>query len=518
MTADAAAASARSGPRGFYHQVVDPGSLVRFGADIEPGNPSDWPGYPAEISRARQTAGSWQAVTTGVATAGSLPCVIVGFEFAFLGGSLGRAEGARIAAAFGVAIDRRLPVVSVTASGGARMQEGPTALMQMPVIAAAIAAARQAGVPHIAVVADPTTGGVWSSLAAAADVIIGVDGARISFSGSRTRPAGAAADSGQFLATGKWRAGFLDVIAAPWTVGSVVAAAVGLLSPLSRGDSGEPAPLPAVPPAVGGAGAADDAQHGAGEDLRDGEGEDSRDVQGASGDHGAGRRGRAGDPKGRANLAAWEHLLRARDRSQSQGLPRADAWLAGYFDQIFEIRGDRCGGVDTGLRCGFGAHAGRTIGFVAQGGQRTRPAGFRTATRLLGLACRLGLPVLTLIDTPGAAADPADEAAGTGTAIADLLVAVAASTVPITSVIIGEGVSGGAMSLVSPANLWIAPDGYLAVTAPELAAAILKRPAGDVPGLTGLLRLTPADLLSRGIVRGVLPGAGSGAAQLPCSR
>ncbi len=146
-----------------------------------------------------------------------------------------------------------------------------------------------------------------------------------------------------------------------------------------------------------------------------------------------------------------------------------------------------------------------TIGYIAQTGRPTTAAGFRTATRLLALAARFGRGVLTLIDTPGAAAAPGDEAAGVGPAIAELLIAVGASPVPVTSVVIGEGVSGGALALASPADLWMARDGYLAVTVPELAASILKRPAGDVPQVAALLRLTPAELLSRGIIRGIVP-------------
>ena len=120
------------------------------------------------------------------------------------------------------------------------------------------------------------------------------------------------------------------------------------------------------------------------------------------------------------------------------------------------------------------------------------------------LAARLRLPILTLIDTPGAAAAPADEAAGIGPAIAELFVAMASSPVPVTSVVIGEGVSGGALALASPSDLWIAQDGYLAVTTPELATSILKLGVDDVPQVATWLRLTPAELMSRGIVRGVI--------------
>jgi acetyl-CoA carboxylase carboxyl transferase subunit beta len=396
-------------------------------------------------------------VTTGVATVGGEDCVLVGFEFAFLGGSMGTAEGVRIARAFSLAAAERLPVVSVAASGGSRMQEGTSALLQMQAVATAIAAARRAGIPHIAVAGDPTTGGVWASLIAGADVLISVPGARVSFSGSRTRPAGADHPSPEYLADGKWSHGFVDVLSPVPELRAAVAAVVRLLSPRSRGDTPGRAPVPAWPA-----------------------GDTDGDTM------------PGGDP--------WTHVGAARSPRRAH----ADRWLAGYFGQRFEIRGDRCGGVDAGLRCGFGRHHGTTIAYVAQTGERTTPAGFRTATRLLRLAGRLRLPVITLIDTPGAAAAPADEAAGVGPALAELFVAMASSPVPITSVVIGEGVSGGALALASPTDLWIARDGYLAVTAPELAVSILKLDVRDIPQMAEWLRLTPAELMSRGIVRGII--------------
>jgi acetyl-CoA carboxylase carboxyl transferase subunit beta len=200
------------------------------------------------------------------------------------------------------------------------------------------------------------------------------------------------------------------------------------------------------------------------------------------------------------SAGAWAQVQAARNPARA----RADRWLDRYFDEAVEIRGDRCGGLDSGVRCGFGSHGGATIGYAAQTGTSVTAAGFRAATRLIRLADRLSVPVLTLIDTPGAAAAPADEAAGVGPAIAELLVAVAASTVPITSVVIGEGVSGGALAFASPDDLWIAEDAYFAVTTPELAAAILKHSDADIPEVAGMLRLTPDDLLTRGIVRGII--------------
>jgi acetyl-CoA carboxylase carboxyl transferase subunit beta len=453
----AAQAGPGAGSRPLYAEIADPGSLARFGDDIEAADPSHWPGYPDQLHRARIATGARHAVTTGVVTVGGEACVLVGFEFGFLGGSMGTAEGARIARAFSVAVAERLPIVCVAASGGSRMQEGTSALAQMQTVATAIAGARRAGIPHIAVAGDPTTGGVWASLIADADVLISVPGARVSFSGSRTRPAGADPRSPEYLADRKWARGFVDVLAPVPRLRAEVAAVVRLLSPRSRGDIPHRAPLPACPV-------------------------DDRDSDGTSG----------ADP--------WTHVGSVRGPSRAH----ADRWLAGYFEQMFEIRGDRCGDVDRGLRCGFGSHHGTTIAYIAQTGAQTTPAGFRTATRLLGMAARLRLPVLTLIDTPGAAAAPADETAGVGPAIAELFVAMASSQVPITSVVIGEGVSGGALALASPNDLWIARDGYLAVTAPEFAASILKLGVHDIPQVTTWLRLTPAELMSRGLVRGII--------------
>ncbi|HSR85536.1 MAG TPA: carboxyl transferase domain-containing protein [Streptosporangiaceae bacterium] len=452
-----------TGSRPLYADVADDGSAGRFGDDIEPGNPNHWPGYPDQLTAARDANRSRHAVTTGHATVEGEPCILIGFEFGFLGGSAGVAEGARITRAFEVAMAQRVPVVCVAASGGARIQEGTSALVQMQAFATAVAAARRAGIPYIAVATDPTTGGVWSSLIACADVLIGISGARVSFSGSRTRPRGADPDSGEFLADAKWAHGFVDVLTPVAWLRAQIAAAIRLLSPRSRGML-KRAPLPRWPPEAGSAEAAPD---------------------------------------------AWAQVKLARGDRRA----RAGQWLADYFAEALELRGDRGGGVDAGLRCGFGRHLGATIAYIAQTGAPTTAAGFRTATRLLGLAARFSLPVLTLIDTPGAAAQPADEAAGVGTAIAELLVAIAASPVYVTSVVIGEGVSGGAVALAAPADLWIAQSGYLAVTAPELATSILKLGPADTPAVAERLGLTPADLMASGLVRGIISPPRNGAAR-----
>lgn len=416
-----------------------------------PGRSADplrWPGYGDQLAAAAARAGRERAVVTGTGEIGGHRCVLVAFDFAFLGGSVGEVESAAIAAAFEAAIREALPVVSLVSTGGTRIQEGTRALAGMRRVAAAVAAARLAGIPHLSVARHPTTGGMWASLAASADVVVATRGAAMSFAGSRLRPGGTAGTA-EFTSEGKWRHGFVDVLCEPAEVTAVLAGLLGLLSPRSRGPGAQPPPPPPLP-----------------------------------------------WPRP-APARGWAQV----QRSRSAARPRWSDYLGGYFEAAVEIRGDRCGGLDEGIRCGFGRHDGQTVAYAAQTGVPVAAAGFRTATRLVRTAERLRLPLLLLVDTPGAAAGALDEAAGVGTAIAELLVAVAGCRVPATSVIVGEGGSGGAVALTVEGNTWVAPDGYLAVTAPEHAAAILKRPAAEVPVVADRLGLGPEELEELGLAR-----------------
>jgi acetyl-CoA carboxylase carboxyl transferase subunit beta len=194
---------------------------------------------------------------------------------------------------------------------------------------------------------------------------------------------------------------------------------------------------------------------------------------------------------------AWSSVLAARAPTRL----RAGEYLDRYFCERILINGDRAGGFDPGMLCGVGWRGGRAIAFAAQAGTATSAAGFRTAHRLLDLAERLQLPVLTLLDTPGASHDAAAEREGIGTAIGELLVRVSTLRVPHTSVLIGEGGSGGALALAARGRLWVHDDAYFAVIAPESAAAILRLDADGVQSVASLLGLRPRELRSLGVAR-----------------
>lgn len=432
------------------------GAATQLVDDFEPfehqalaGDPLHWPGYPQRLEAARERTGDEQAVTTGRAHIGGRACIVVAFNFAFMGGSMGEAEGARIVAAADVSARERLPLVTVLRSGGARMQEGMRSLVQMARVSASLTRLAAATVPHVCIARNPTTGGVWASIGAGADVILAESGAQIAFAGSAVRGT-AEADRSMFTAEAKLAHGFVDAVLPAPVLREQLALAVELLAPESRGQL--------IPPSLP-------------EPLS------------------------VGRPD-----SGWQQVTRAR----SAGKPSGDDYLSAYFSRVLEIRGDRVGGVDCGIRCGFGRRGDRTIAFVAQGSEQTTAAGYRTAARLIDLADRLRIPVLTLIDSPGADGSTAGEASGVGTAIAGCFRSVAQATVPILSVAIGQGGSGGSLGLAAIDNLWMTTDGYFSVIEPESAAAILRRPPEDVPVVAEQLRLGPEELQGLGIVRGIV--------------
>ncbi|MGW2640019.1 carboxyl transferase domain-containing protein [Streptomyces sp. NPDC001348] len=448
----------RLSARATLDLVTDPGTFTELPSplrDSKPDGPLSWQGYDASRARAAERTGERESVVCGTACVEGTPAVLIAFEFGFLGGSLGERTGDRLEAAYAHARERRLPVVPLVATGGSRMQEGMLALTQLQRVARQSVLTREAGLPQIAVLRDPTTGGGWATLGAGADVVLALPGAQVGFAGSRVRPAGA--DPAAYTAEAQVAAGAADEVVPAARLREVLGLWLRLLSGGTAGAGAavgaEPAPVPRA--------------LGATECPRTG----------------------------------WAAVQRARAAER----PRAEAYLDAYFTRRAAISGDRCGGSDPdGMLCGFGERDGRTVAYAAQTGTATRPAGYRTAARLIRLADRLGIPVLTLVDTPGAANDADAERQGAGAAIADLFGAVAAARTPVTTLVVGEGGSGGALALAAPGNTWATPDSYFSVIAPELAAAILKRPPEEVEATTEQLRVRPQDLVELGVVRGVV--------------
>ncbi|MBQ7433916.1 MAG: acetyl-CoA carboxylase, carboxyltransferase subunit beta [Lachnospiraceae bacterium] len=165
--------------------IVDKDSFRELYEEIKTGNPLRFPGYTDKLETVRVASGEEEAVICGTGRIGGQDCCLFVMESSFMMGSMGSAVGEKITSLFEYATERHLPVVGFTVSGGARMQEGLLSLMQMAKTSGAVKRHSDAGLLYLAVLTDPTTGGVTASFAMEADIILAEPGATVGFAGER---------------------------------------------------------------------------------------------------------------------------------------------------------------------------------------------------------------------------------------------------------------------------------------------------------------------------------------------
>lgn len=431
--------------------LIDAGSFEPSTDAVRSADPLGYPGYEESLRKAEERSGSPESVVTGAATIGGVPVEIAAFDFGFMGGSMGSATGEQLARALERAAERDVPFVLRTATGGARMQEGMASLVQMPkVVAARIELARSAQ-PFVAVLGHPTTGGVLASLAALADVTIAEAKATVGFAGPRVVEAatGKPPGAGSHTAESAFAAGLVDAVVAADEVRAEVARVVSILALRSEAAT--------APPFA----------------------QETSDR----------------DP--------WDALQDVR----SDRWPRGPELARALSDNRFELRGDRAGSDDHACVSAITAIGGRAVLVLAlDRALAPGPAAYRKAIRCVRIAERLRLPVVTLVDTGGADPSEHSEAGGIAWAIAELFETMLSASVPVVSVLTGEGGSGGALAFACGDVLLAYEDAVFAVIAPELAAEILWRDPGRAPDAARLLKMGSSDLLRLGICDAVLPG------------
>lgn len=462
-------------------QLVDAGSFAALAdrpAEVDPIGFVDLLPYPHRLTAARAGTGLPEAVVCGTATVGGHPCALAVMDFRFLGGSLGCAVGELITRAAERALEDGIALVLVTASGGARMQEGALSLMQMATVSQAIAALREAGLLTVSVLTDPTYGGVAASFATNTDVVLAEKGARMGFAGPRVirQVTGRALPEGFQTADFLLRHGQVDMVvprhALRGRLAALLAAARAGGRPAARGGVPRQEPSPVVARPAGGAAA-----------------------ETPSG----------GD--------AWETVRLARH----PGRPTTLDYLETAFDGFVELHGDRLGADCPAVVGGLARLDGRSVMVIGhQKGHTTAelvsrnfgmasPAGHRKALRLMRLAARLGLPVVTLVDTPGADPGVSAEEQGQAAAIAENILALTVLPTPVVAVITGEGGSGGALALAVADRVLMLQHAVYSVISPEGCAAILWPDRGAAPQAARALRLTAPDLCRLGVVDDVVP-------------
>lgn len=406
-------------------------------------DPLGFPEYAGELGALRG-----ESVRTGLAEG----AVVIEGDFAVFGGSMGVVHGEKVVRAIDRAITLGFPVLVETRSGGARMQEGMLSLVQMPRAAAAIGRLRAAGLASVAVLHDPTMGGVFASYASLCDVVAAEAGATIGFAGPRVAEAfGALVTPGRsHTAETALAAGLVDFVGDADELAHWVAGALGL----------ERRPLKIRP-------------------LPEG-----RDL-----DDGAGAEG-----------SAWAEVTSARRMGRPSGIDVAAVLVDSWTELV---------GVDATVRAGLATVDDQRLVVIAEdryaGSGRPTPEGYALAQRAIELASRRGLPIVTLIDTPGAEPGSESELGGIARAIAETFLALVEAPVPTVAVCVGEGGSGGALAFGVADRVLIQRHAVFSVIGVEGAAAILHRDTSRAPEVAEHLQLTSHDLVDLGLADHVVP-------------
>ncbi|WP_455136313.1 acetyl-CoA carboxylase, carboxyltransferase subunit beta [Thermophilibacter sp.] len=458
--------------------TVDPGTFEEWDADLAATDFLEFPGYPQKLEAAREKSHENDAVVCGRGKIGGHDCVFFFMDADFMMGSMGSVVGEKVTRAFERALELALPVVGFTVSGGARMQEGTTSLMQMAKISAAVRRHGEAGLPYLCVLTDPTTGGVTASFAMEGDVTLAEPGALVGFAGPRVieqtthkrLPAGF--QRSEFLL----EHGFCDLIVERKDLRATL---VELLA-LHEG---------AAPGA--------DAPHALSHEEP---------------------RGKRGNRPKRTPVpqSAYDIVKLTRSTERATALELIERGLDGFV----ELHGDRLFADDPAIVAGIGWKGDEVLTVIAiERGNSTKervrrnfgmahPEGYRKALRLMRQAEKFGRPVLCLVDTSGAYCGIGAEERGQGEAIASNLVAMSGLKVPIVSVIVGEGGSGGALGLAVADRVYMLKSAAYSVVSPEGCASIIWKDAKRADEAAEALRITASDLARLGLVDGVIDDLG----------
>jgi acetyl-CoA carboxylase carboxyl transferase subunit beta len=459
-------------------QLVDAGTfheVNRSLASVDPLSFTDRLPYRQRLDDARKKTGVTEAAVTGTGSIGGAQAVLVALDFEFLGGSMGSVVGEKVTLAFELATRRRLPIITISTSGGARMQEGMLSLVQMAKTSAAARKLHEARQPFISVLADPTTGGIYASFASLGDIIIAEPKALIGFAGPRV----VEQTMHQQVPDEVHRAeyglahGALDQIVERPLLRDKLIALLTALSWRNRANfvAAEEPPAPALPGAL---------------------------------------------------RPAWEIVQLARRNDRPSSLEHVRAMTSDFF----ELHGDRVGGDDAAIAIGLANLSGRPVAIIAEErgsgtpddptrGGRPMPAGYRKALRMMSLANKFGLPLLTFIDTPGAYAAIEAEERGLARALAECLSYMSGISTQTVATVVGEGGSGGALALGVADRVLMLENTIYSVISPEGASAILYHDASKAEELAASLRITAADCKALGVVDEVVPEPEGGAHRDP---
>lgn len=472
--------------------IADEGSFEEWDRELKPVNPMRYKGYLDKLRQQQEKTGLKEAVVTGKAKIDGTEAVLGVCDSRFLMASMGENVGEKIARAVERATKMRLPVILFAASGGARMQEGIVSLMQMAKTSAVLKRHSEAGLLYISVLTDPTTGGVTASFAMLGDIILAEPGALIGFAGPRVIEQ----TIGQKLPKGFQRSefllehGFLDGIVERkrlreslsqiLKLHEVPGVGKELLSETMSGQVGK-------------------------ESFSD---TTSRQVEKEiSSDAASTPTGK----KKKKRIEPWDRVLKSRKSDR----PSGSDYIKALFTDFVEFHGDRAFGDDAAVAGGIARFHGMPVTVIAQEkGKGTKeniahnfgmpkPEGYRKALRLMKQAEKFGRPVICFVDTPGAFCGIEAEERGQGEAIARNIYEMSALSVPVLSIVVGEGGSGGALALAVADEVWILENAVYSILSPEGFSSILWKDSSKAKEAAKVMKMTAENLYRQNIVEQV---------------
>ena len=458
--------------------IADRKSFVEWDAEMEEQNPLQYRGYEEKLRALQEKTGLNEAVVTGKCTIKGISVALGVCDCRFMMSSMGEVVGEKITRVFERATEEKLPVILYICSGGARMQEGLVSLMQMAKTSMALRKHSDAGLLYVPVLTDPTTGGVTASFAMLGDIILAEPKALIGFAGPRVIEQ----TIGQKLPKGFQKAefllehGFIDKIVERDDQRIVLA---DILK------------------------------------LHENKGQDSSTSKVAESHISDKSNGNTVWPKfiPSGSFTPWEHVQLARAKTR----PTGKDYIEALFDDFIEFHGDRHCGDDAAVIGGVAFFHGHPVTVLAQEkGEGTKeniarnfgmvsPEGYWKSLRLMQQAEKFHRPVICLVDTPGAFCGLEAEERGQGEAIAKNLYTLAGLTVPVLSIVIGEGGSGGALAFAVSDEVWMLEHSVYSILSPEGFASILWKDSKKAKEAAEVMKLTAEDLCEMGMIEHVIP-------------
>lgn len=429
--------------------VLDPGSFISWDHEcVDPVGAT--PEYLAELSAARTKSGVDEAILTGEGLIKGRKVAVVIGEFGFLAGSIGVGAAIRIIDAFERATLERLPLLAAPVSGGTRMQEGTVAFMQMVGITSAVVAHKSAGLPYLVYLRHPTTGGVFASWGSLGHVTVAEPGALIGFLGPRVYEALHGEPFPKDVQTSEnlFAHGLLDAVLAPERLADITYQALTVLAP----------------------------DHSTFKSVATIEKEPLREH------------------------TAWESILltRAANRPGVRSLLRYGA------NNVLPLHGTGEGESQPTLMLALARFGSAPCVLLAQdrvnSDRPLGPAGLREARRGMKLASELKIPLVTVIDTPGASLSKESEEGGLAGEIARSLADQISLDAPTLCLLLGQGGGGGALAILPADRVIAAEHGWLSPLPPEGASVIVHRTTEFAAQMAQEQGVRAKDLLAAGIV------------------